>query len=476
MAEAAAAAVDAADPSAAPSRGAHFEVIDALDGAVTLVERSQTLDGSLPLRVVQGCVPFLEGNAYGLQIALRLAWRARRSLGRWRVEPVAAHEMIAQWGLPKTDAATPEHDALDALTRARVATLIARGMLPRGGAWARSLDRAVTVCDSPAGAVIRVFTGLLVKPAEGCVLRVARCANRRSLAYDVAETLYADATHFTPLVVDCVPARGETELRIEGEIATLSALPRGSGVTAKTLEAMPEIGRRHLRFYDAAYFDEKRRGEVTRKYRRTVAVDASPDPSPGVEGTVIVTAGPGSFDTERSANLASPEGVREGASPVDVVRFANEVEFTARWDGVRVLITWDRAALDARSAAIWSRWRALYPEIRGRDGEGALLYFTRYFTPHPHGEPHCFTKPSSFVVTPAGWSSLVEGAPGDRYDVLRGLVRTDAFHAAPAVFAFGAPCEVKVPAGRCLVRVLPTPRELATPRYTAKTFEDAVTP
>lgn len=453
----------------------HFEVIDALDGEVKLVERSQTLDGSLPLRVVQGCVPFLEGNAYGLQVALRLAWRARRSLGRWRVEPVAAHEMTSRWGLPQTDVGTPDHTVLDALTRSRVATLVARGMLPRGGVWARSLDAAVTASESPAGPVIRVFTGLLVKPSEGCVLRVARCANRRSLSYDVAETLYADASRFTPLVIDCIAARGAKELRIEGEIATISVLPARRGVTAKALEAMPEIGRRHLRFYDGQYFDEKRRGEVTRKYRRSVAVDAPTEVSPGDEGTVIVTAGPGSFDIERSAILASPEGVREGASPVDTVRFANEVEFTARWDGARVLITWDRAALDARSAAIQSRWRALYPELRGRDGEGALLYFTRYFTPHPHGEPHCFTKPSSFVVTPTGWSSLVEGAPHEGYDVLRGLVRTDKFHAVPAVFAFGAPCEVKVPAGRCLVRVLPTPRDLATPTYAAKTFEDAVT-
>lgn len=452
-------------------------MIDALDGAVKLVERSQTLDGSLPLRVVQGCVPFLEGNAYGLQVALRLAWTARRSLGRWRVAPVASHEMISQWGLPRSDEGTEGHAALDALTRARIASLVARGMLPRGGAWARSLDRAVSVCDAPAGTVLRVFTGLLVRPSEACVLRVARSANRRSLAYDVAETLYADASRFTPLVIDCVPARGVREIRIEGEVATLSVLPPRRGVTAKTLEERPEVGRRHLSFYDPAYFDEKRRGEVTRKYRRTVAVEAPPsDASAGDDGTVVVTAGPGSFGTERSAIMASPEGLRESASPIDTVSFANEVEFTARWDGARVLITWDRPALDARAAAIQSRWRALYPELRGRDGEGALLYFTRYFTPHPHGEPHCFTKPSSFVVTPAGWSSLVEGAPGEGYDVLRGVVRTDAFHAAPAVFAFGAPCEVRVPAGRCLVRVFPTPREMTAPRYASKPFEEAVSP
>ena len=453
----------------------HFEAIDALDGAVTLVTRSATLDGSMPLRAVQGCAPLLEGNAYGLQISLRLAWRARRSLGRWRVEPVAHEDLITAWGLAKTDASPTAHAALDALTRARVTTLVARGWLPRDGVWARTLDRAVTVSATPEGPAVRVFTGLLVKPARGCVLRVARAANRRSLAYDIAETLYADSERFTPLVVDCLPSPDVRELRLEGEIATLSVLPVARGVTGHELEARPAIGRRHLSFYDAAYFDEKRRGEVTRKYRRAFTDDTAPsDEAP--TATEVVRCANGSYVPERSSRVASPEGIREIASPIDTVTFANEIDFTARWDGARVLLTWDRPALDRRSAVIHTRWRALYPELRGREGEGALLYLSRYFTPHPHGEPHCFTKPGAFVVTPDGWSSLVEGCPAPGYDVLRGVVRTDAFHATPAVFAFGAPCEVRVPAGRPLLRVYPTPRDMTAPRYTLARFEEKVSP
>ncbi len=456
-------------------RDAHFEVLDALGGATRLAERSPTLDGSLPLRVVQGCVPFLDGNAWGLQVSLPHAWRARRSLTRWRVEPVAHRDLIAQWGLPSVDATPDAVSALDARVRAAITTLTARGWITRDSAWARTITGVVSACSSPAGAAVRVFTGLLVKPAKGCALRVARAANRRSLAYDVAETYYADHERFTPLVVDLIPSAGVSEIRIEGEVATLAVLPRKRGVARRELEAMPEIGRRHLDFYDAAYFEQKKRGEVTRKYRRTVSVDRENAVEADGE-TVVVTASPGSFDTERSAYLASAEGISKGEAPVDVVSFANEVTFTARWDGARVTLEWDRLALDARTAAIQSRWRALYPDVRGRDGEGALLYLTRYFTPHPAGEPHFFTKPASFVVTPSGWSSMVEGVPGDGYDVLRGVVRTDAFHAAPAVFALGAPCEIRVSAGRPLVRALPTPRSMTAPVFTTRPLDEVLPP
>src|SRR5690606_26444154 len=60
-----------------------FDVVDALGGAASLVRRSPTLDGSVPLRVAQACLPFLEGNAFGHQIVLRDPLDAERTLGRW---------------------------------------------------------------------------------------------------------------------------------------------------------------------------------------------------------------------------------------------------------------------------------------------------------------------------------------------------------------------------------------------------------
>jgi len=47
-----------------------FEMVDVL-GLAQLVKRSGDLDGSVPLRVAQGCGPLFEGNAFGFQISLR---------------------------------------------------------------------------------------------------------------------------------------------------------------------------------------------------------------------------------------------------------------------------------------------------------------------------------------------------------------------------------------------------------------------
>ena len=446
-------------------------MIDALDGLTRLVARSPTLDGSVPLRVAQGCSPLLEGNAYGLQVSLRLAWRARRSFGRWRVAPVAARDTVERWGVTGPGPLDAQHGALDARARSVVATLVARAWLPRDGAWHRALGGVVSVAD---GGVVRVFTGLLVRPAEGCVLRVARCANRRSAAFDVLETLYADSARYTPLVIECTPASDARDFVIDGEVATLSVLPRGAAVARVALEEEPAVGRAHITFYDRAYFAQKRAGEVTRKYRKLLMAD---------EGCVaraeparVVDAGGAPFGEAPSARLAHVEGVTRGVAPIASVTFVNEVAFTARWDGRRVWLDWDRAALDARARAIEARWRAVYPEASTPEGEGALWYLTKYFTPHPPGEPHFFTKPSAFVVTPSGSSSLVEGVPGEGYDVLRGVVRTDRFHAAPAVFAFHAPGEARVEAGRPLVRVMPTPREMTAPRYAERPFAEVLPP
>lgn len=97
---------------------------------------------------------------------------------------------------------------------------------------------------------------------------------------------------------------------------------------------------------------------------------------------------------------------------------------------------------------------------------GSELYLTKYFTPHPPGEPHFFVKPWALTATPPGWSCLVEGIHGDGYDVLRGIVSTDVFHATPAVFRVhreGA--WIAVPEGAPLLRVIPVPRSLLTHEF-----------
>ncbi len=458
-------------PVAPETSDPHLDVLDALDGAVALTRRSPTLDGSVPLRVVQGCVPLLEGNAAGLQLVLRRPWRLRRRLGAWRPSPLSPRELPSAWGVAGDhDEAPARRD--DALLAARADTLASRGIVPARGHWHELLRRGVA--QAPAwGGAITLATGLLVRPRGDVVLRVSGASARASARYDVEETWYEGGA-WVPLVLEVVPRDDVDELVLEGEVATLTATCRGIALRRAALDA--RAARAHLDFYDARYFAAKREGEVTRKYRREVANNlAQPDGAP--PWVELVTGGPDAVREAREARVARREGVTRTAPPATTLHVENEVDFEARWDGQRVWLAWDRPALEARAREIEARWAAVVGALDAH--RGALWYLTKYFTPHPPGEPHLFTKPAVFVRSAPGLSSLVEGVGavgGAALDVLRGVVQTDTFHAVPTVYGFRAPGVARVSAGATVARIVPTPRELLAPRFRIVPFDQEIPP
>lgn len=48
-----------------------MDLISVLNGFFVIEKRSETLNGSVPLRAAQGCKPLLEGNAAGFMFAPR---------------------------------------------------------------------------------------------------------------------------------------------------------------------------------------------------------------------------------------------------------------------------------------------------------------------------------------------------------------------------------------------------------------------
>jgi hypothetical protein len=149
------------------------------------------------------------------------------------------------------------------------------------------------------------------------------------------------------------------------------------------------------------------------------------------------------------------------AGSIPRVIFANLVPFEARFDGYAISVDPEERVLRAGAREVERSFaEALGPTFLGENPQ-AVRYFTKYFTFHPPGEPHFFVKPWSFVQTPPGWSCLLEGVHGDGFDVLRGVVATDIFHATPAVFQvyrMGEP--IKVAFGDPLLHVIPIPRRL----------------
>lgn len=414
---AAAAAVAAASPC--------FEVLDTLGGLFTLTRASPTLDGSIPLRAAQACTPFLDGNRAGFQLQLGQRLELARTLGRVTLrEP-------------------PER--LVRSLRGSVPRLTVEGLLPPQGALAKRLGRGLVWREGQSSRV-SLFTGLFVRPRPGIVLRLGHAGNRKNVLFDVEERWLTDSTRFEPVVL-CLELREEARfpLSLQGELASLMPLSPRVRVGRADLGDAEELGRAHLAFYDQKYFEQKKRG-ATKKYQRLLSRDA--DRRPTADGELLaVTAGPNAVAAVRA--------------PVAHLVFENAVAFEARFDGHDTVVEPERRALEEFAGATRAAWARVFDAETLERHRGAIWYFTKYVTPHQAGEPLFFVKPPALLRTPPGWSTLVEGLPGPGYEVLRGVVATDRFHALPAVLRLGFPGRrVLVKAGAPLARFIPIPRQL----------------
>lgn len=408
-----------------------FEVHAVHEPLARMAKRDPTLDGAVPLRVAQACVPLLEGNALGRSVsfAKRLVWRSR--LGRK--------------GFAETDAFAE----IDRAHRAAVPMLVAEGLLERSGEWQRRLEKSWWWIER---GVVRLWTGLVVTPRVGTWLRVSGPGNRGAIGARVRPS-YVGGGETVPLVLDFDVL--DDDVRLEGHVATLiSIVP---SVTARIEGAADahDLLAAHAQFYDEKYFATKK-GETTKKYRRTITKrDEPPARAPAVL-RVAHLAGPKpevvTVDAVLGASSTSPSRAPRGER-FDVVRFANAVPFAAHYDGNTLDVVPDEDTL-ARGA------RAIESAVGDVLGKGARLYLTKYFTPHPHGEPHFFVKPWAFTETPRGWSSVLDGIRGGGYDVMRGVVWTDRFHATPAVFDVSPMRVVKVAQGTPLLEVFAIPRDI----------------
>jgi hypothetical protein len=420
------------------------EVLDVLDGLFRATTRSPTLDGAVPLRVARACVPLLEGNAYGLQLTLTRPLTVGRRLGRWHgtwVDGGGSVERVHAGSWPRL----PEE-----------------GYLPRGSGWVRALAGPLV---HPISGGLRIFTGLLVRPEPGVWLRLTSAANRRNTLFEAGEQLIPDDGAWVPLAVEMKIRKGApATFRLEGEVACLGPLRPGARFESAPVADAPDLARAHAAFYDRGYFEDKRE-EVTGKYRRLVTGEAAGTPTEEARCRVasIGRSRHRVVPLDRFTTAAGPGPQRRPGDPrrLETVVFRNELGFGVLYDGHTVALDYDRSRLGERTRAVQAAWRAAAGGGAALEHPGSELYLTKYFTPHPPGEPHFFVKPWALTATPPGWSSLLEGVHGDGYDVLRGIVSTDVFHATPAVFRLhreGA--WLRVPDDVPLLRVIPLPRAL----------------
>ncbi len=446
-----------------------FAVLDAL-GIARLEKRGGDLDGSVPLRVAQACVPLLEGNAFGFQIVLSPSIELRRSPGSPRL---GRNRLTAEIDPANRERVLAAH-------RAALVRLVAQGFVAPNRYWHRLLAGGPLQIESQGVAPrVMLWTGLLVKPDPGVCLRLSGTANRRNLFVESSVLLFEDHDAFVPLVLRLhVRDEAPERLLLTGEIATIAPLDPFFTIEECRLADEPTVGIAHVDFYDAAYFAAKK-SEPTRKYRRTIQKRPEPEPpeqDPSSRSRCqVIAAGPSDHSIGFAAMTAGPHGLLGVTDrALHVVSFANLVPFEASFDGHTLVVKPDEEALAKGKRAVEETWAEAFGAEFLSAHRGALWYLTKYFTPHPPGEPHFFVKPWAFTRTPPGWSSLLEGAHGPGWDVLRGVVETDVFFATPAVFRvqrIGEP--IRVAAGEPLLSVIPVPRRLLAAGYRTETWRDA---
>lgn len=399
-----------------------FEVIDAL-GWFRLHRRAADLDGSVPLRAARACLPLLDGNVYGWQLSAHRPIAVRRRVGRWQLVD----------------------DDLVRLARACVPYLVAHGLVR--GQWAQLLADGPLVGGRAFEGRIGLWTGLLVR-AGTSALRVSHGGNRRNRDIAVGESFVHTTDAWVPLVLELTPPARRSSFVLGQEIATLAAV--GSlPVVASDLHARTDLGEAHLRFFDAAYFDDKRRGP-TKKYRQLIAAERSESDGAAL---VVVQAGPIATTIETRGRCHAADGPSTAQTVARVV-VQNLVGFVAHEDGSTVAIEPDAKALSRVAAEIDAAWSNVFGRERLDGARGALWYLTKYFTPHVTGEPHFFVKPPALFATPSSHALVVDGIHGDGYDIMRGVIRSDRFHAAPAVFAVDRGGTIELAAGAPLCRLV----------------------
>ena len=403
-----------------------FEVLDTLGGLCSLTRASPTLDGSIPLRAAQACSPFLDGNRVGFQLELSQRLALDRTL------------------VGVTLRQPPE--LLVRTLRGTAPRLAAEGLVPPGSALLKHLARGL-VWREGKGSRVSLFTGLFIRPKPGVVLRLGHAGNRRNLLFDVEQQWLCDPSRFVPLVLGLeLAAETRFPLSLHGELATVVPLDPSVQLRRLELADASEVGRAHFAFYDQKYFEQKKRA-ATKKYKKMLAQGSEIEEAPECR-LDAVTAGPDCITAHEAA-------------PIQHYSFENAVPLSACFDGHDTVVNPDRRALARFAEATRSTWASVFDAATLERAPGAIWYFTKYVTPHQAGEPLFFVKPPTLIRSSPGWSTLVEGVPGSGYEVLRGVVATDSFHALPAVFRLSHPGRcVSVKAGAALARFIPIPRAL----------------
>ena len=412
-----------------PAQPPTLHCVDALNGFVEIYKRSETLDGALMLHAAQGCVPVRKGNAAGFQLRLS--------------SPAQLHSGPDGPQLRFTD------ETVDVLTRSYDDTLdaaVGAGLLDRDGYWHRELRRGAVVRTATG---IRIWTGLLVRPASDQWVLATGAFNQR-VPLDIGDRIIVGGRGFVPVLLDMgIPDTHQPHVTwLSGELACLMPVRPGVTVTKSSIEADPAPARAYRDFYRA-----RAPQRVTGQYRRLVTGEGRE--APAFARARLAVVGPDIHEIGEFDDFVDARGpIDPPAEPLQYARIRNLAEFTATFDGRAI----QDVAVDVTQAAEEARrqWAAAV----GSDALDRFEPLADYFNypPVAQHEPMFNILTWTFMTTPPGWSSLVDGDHADTTDGLRGVLSTDVFHHLTVVRRANVIGPITLAAGRPLIRALPIPR------------------
>jgi hypothetical protein len=355
------------------------EVMDALDGLCLLRKRSSTLEGSPPVKAVQFCTPFIQGNAAGFQLLLADSTLIRRTRS----------------GTVLGFTEELEGKVRGEKYQASVARLVQEGLLPRNSSWCRLLARRAYW---QQGGKLHLWTGFLVRPAHGVWILVTGAFNRRC-SINVQEHVIPDAGAFVPLIVtlELASAR-KRDTWLEKEVACLLPLHPEVTFTTRTLEEAHAVGQKYVDYFDERW-DASGPGHYLGGYRSLTHKESAEGPDASAACQMVLAGGPNLHRIRTFMRFATPVGWSRDFPGKDRLQFLdvrNIFDVKGRWDGdaLRDLVGETPDVVKRLSDS----WMSLYGQRAVRAVDRFLAGYVRSTHGPRIGEPYLTFTPWALVV------------------------------------------------------------------------------
>jgi hypothetical protein len=335
--------------------------------------------------------------------------------------------------------------------------VVERGLLVKGGYWHQALSKGFAW---KKGTTLFLWTGHLVRPAPGVWLLVSRAFNRHCLV-NLAEYVMTDDEAFIPVIlhVDLSSLRGKNTW-LDTELACLTPLRPHVGFTRRSLRQQPEVGRAFCAFYDASYLEPRAEGEYLGRYRKITARQLVTAASGKAECQLVIFGGPNLHQIGTFDRFATAVGHMRNHPAKRLLQFGvvrNICDVKGRWDGSSVRDI--SADMPEEAQRLREHWATLY----GPEKVPSIDWLTEYahdIHGPQRGEPYLPITPWLFVVTPPGWSSIIDSCHFEGLDGMRGVISTDTYFGVPPQWQVTRPGRFAIHRGALLARVLPVPRHL----------------